>query len=745
MDFLFFDKRPMFLFGTAIIFGAYIATGESIIQACILAALITAGAFAGKTNIKYIFIALLLGAGFFIYAHYYTEYLDNEYLHLDGKYCVINGKVISINKEKEEYTLATVKPDGYGNKKIKVYLLDNPYELIQGDKISFGGILHKPAPATNPGGYDARKIMYSDGIAAYIFAEAESVNINGGFTFGNIFGYIRKSIVDNCRKLLGEDRGSILAGMLIGDKTGLDPAVEDGFRDSGLSHTMAVSGAHVAYILAPLIFIFSKFGVERRKYYPWLLAVLLFFALLTGFQPSVARASLTAALMLIGGIISRETDSLNSLACSAVILIAANPFAIFDAGFILSYVCVIAILIFYKPLLAIIGKSPVARVLAITIAVQVGVFPATAKLFYSVQVFSTISNLLIFPVRALLAISGWIMYFISTICMPLARLFAVPVSILTDSIVEVASLFGSNSLSSVNVPFIPVWIIGLYSVSVYLVLHMKKHLLVPAAVASLAIMGYLMFFAVPVDTYVFFDSGQADCFLVKTDMGRDIIIDTGKYADCNSIAHFCGDYIDCIFITHAHIDHIGGLESILGRFRVGAVFVPGCGSAEMTGVRDMCTLAGVPCIELKAGTDMELDGYDISVLNPLDKDYLSLNDTSLVLKLTHGDKSLLYCGDIEMPAEIDLLAGGCDLAADIFKVPHHGAAGSAYKRFYEAVGPEAAIISCGENYFGHPSQDCMELLEGLPVYRTDQHGAIVIKAKKDGYKVTLCRRQIITE
>ena len=745
MDILFFDKRPMLLFGIAIITGVYIATGESTLQAVILAVLVVLGALLGKTNIKYIIIAVFLGLSFFVYAYYSMGSYDRAFSQFDGKHCVINGKITSIDAEKEEYTLVTIKPNGFGIKKIKAYLLDNPYRLIQGDKISLEGTLHKPETVSNPGGYDTRKILYSDGAAAYIFAEAKTVSINDGITAGSVFGLLRMNITDNCIKLLGEKRGSILTGMLIGDKTGLDPVVKAGFRDSGLSHTMAVSGAHVAYILAPLIFIFRKIGIERRKYYPWLLMVLLLFALLTGFQPSVARASLTVALLLIGGIISRETDSLNSLALSAVILIALNPFAIYDAGFILSYMCVLSILVFYKPIISITGKSPVSRVLALTIAVQIGILPATAKLFYSIQVFSVISNLLIFPVRALLAVMGWIMYFVSTFSIPLARVAAFPVGILTDSISEVAALFGGSAVSAVSVPFIPGWLVVLYIVSVYLALQLKRLSLIPVAVVTLALSVYMMFFAVPKDTYVFFDSGQADCFLVKTEKGRDIIIDTGKYAQCNSIAYFCGDYIDCIFLTHAHMDHVGGLAAILNRFRVGVVFIPGCGGAEMSGVENMCRSAGVPCIKLTEGETIEIDGYDIHVFNPFAKDYLSLNDTSLVLKLTHGDKSLLYCGDIEMPAEIDILANGCDLEADIFKIPHHGAFGSAYEGFYGEVRPEIAVISCGENYFGHPSLECLELLEGTAVYRTDLHGAVIIKYIKDGYRIKVCRTQITIE
>lgn len=745
MDILFFDRRPMLLFCIMIVCGVYTATGNSTGFAIITAILVVTGALIGKTRKKHIITALVLGLMFFFYGNICEKSFDNQYKEFDGVKCTADCTVTSVGVMKPEYTLVTVRPKGFLKKKIKVYLMDNQIELIQGDHIFLRGVLHKPTGATNPGGYDARKVQFSDGIAAYMFANSDDYSIGTEFSPGHIFGLLRKDIKDSCIGLLGYERGNILVGMMIGDKTNLDETVQGSFRDSGLSHTMAVSGAHVAYILAPLIFLFSKLGIDRRRYYPWLLAVLLFFALLTGFTPSVARATLTAGLMLIAGIFSNETEPLNSLALSAVILILMNPFCIYDAGFILSYISVASILIFYPMLLAITGKSPIMRILALTLAVQIGILPATAKLFYSVQVFSVISNMLIFPIRAVLAVTGWIMYLISIVFMPLAQIVSLIPGILTDSTASVAELFGTSVFSAVSVPYIPPWLVLLYITGIYFSLHFKRGRLIPITAIVVVVTFYMMFFAVPKNTFVFFDSGQADCFLIKTDKKRDIIIDTGKYALSNSLAHFCGDYIDMIFLTHAHQDHIGGLEAILERFRVGVVFIPGCKGAEMSGVRSLCTYYDVPCIGILAGNKLNLDGYEILVLNPSNVDNLALNDTSIVLKLNHGDKSLLYCGDIEMPAEISMIGSGCNLEADIFKVPHHGAVGSAYSEFFNEVSPKIAIISCGTNYFGHPSKEALNLLESAMVFRTDRDGAVIIKLKRDGFEYKICRNQTITK
>ncbi|MBN2557728.1 MAG: DNA internalization-related competence protein ComEC/Rec2 [Clostridia bacterium] len=739
MEILRFDGRPMLLLGAAAVCGIYMATGGSPWTALVLVLILLAGAWIFGTSRKYIAAAVAAVLIFWVYGQVYEKILDESYSQFAGKECIITGTVSSVEASGGEYTLLSIKPAGPTGRKIKAYLFDCGFEYMQGDRIRIKGTIRKPGPAVNPGGYDARKMMYADGMTAMIFANNGDASYMDGFTPGKIFGFARRDITRTCMDLLGADNGGILAGMMIGDKSYLDPETKTEFRDSGLSHTMAVSGSHVAYLLGPLMFIFAKAGIERRKYYPWLMAILALFAMLAGLQPSVLRASLTASVMLTAGMLSRETDSLNSLAFSALVLLAVNPFALYDAGFILSYACVLSILLFHKPLAARLGRGAYADILGMTIAVQIGILPVTAKLFYTVQIFSIISNMLIFPVRAVLAVSGWLMYFLNKLLPPLAGLAAVPVGWLTSSIASVAELFGASGMSVVSVPFIPAWAVAVYYIAFYVILHYPKYSLHAASSIAAAAALCIGIFSFSADLCVFFDSGQADCFLIKSARG-DILIDTGGHALGSPIAHFCGDYIDAIFISHAHEDHTGGLSDILERFRVGVVYIPGGRFTEMEEIADMCKRYDVACRTLLAGGRLNAGGYVIEVLNPMDKCYLSLNDTSLVLKLTCGQNTMLFCGDAGIPAEMDMMSRAESLDADIFKVPHHGAGNAAYEKFFSAVSPEISVISCGLNYFGHPSSETLGLLRDSTVFRTDMDGAVIIRMTRGGYKVKTVKK-----
>jgi competence protein ComEC len=143
----------------------------------------------------------------------------------------------------------------------------------------------------------------------------------------------------------------------------------------------------------------------------------------------------------------------------------------------------------------------------------------------------------------------------------------------------------------------------------------------------------------------------------------------------------------------------------------------------------------VKCLELAAGDLLKIDGYSINVLHPESKRYLSLNDTSLVLKLEYGGHDMLFCGDIEKMSEADMLDKVENLESDVLKVPHHGSQTSASQDFLDKVSAKIAVIPCGRNVFGHPAAQMLEALEEARVYRTDLDGAVTVKIKKDEYKV----------
>jgi len=115
----------------------------------------------------------------------------------------------------------------------------------------------------------------------------------------------------------------------------------------------------------------------------------------------------------------------------------------------------------------------------------------------------------------------------------------------------------------------------------------------------------------------------------------------------------------------------------------------------------------------------------------------SINENSVVLKVTHKNVAFLLMGDAGIPEEMRLMKSGYDLKSDIYKVPHHGSWYSASREFLSAVSPEVSIIEVGPNRYGHPAQGVLDLLEkeGSHIYRTDMNGNIVVRSDGEGFTV----------
>ena len=241
-------------------------------------------------------------------------------------------------------------------------------------------------------------------------------------------------------------------------------------------------------------------------------------------------------------------------------------------------------------------------------------------------------------------------------------------------------------------------------------------------------------------TVHYIDVGQADCTLLECG-GQTMLIDGGNVDDSSLVVSYLKnqgiEHLDYMVCTHAHEDHVGGLSGPLNTCTVGTVFAP---VAEYESV----AFANFVKYTHAQGLDVTVPEVDDSfllgearviVLGPR-KTYEDPNDTSIVLRVDHGENSFLFTGDMEATAEADLLAAGCDLDADVLKVGHHGSSTSTSYVFLREVMPEYGIISCGAgNTYGHPHEEVTGRLydAGVTVYRTDEQGTVV--ATSDGAEI----------
>lgn len=269
----------------------------------------------------------------------------------------------------------------------------------------------------------------------------------------------------------------------------------------------------------------------------------------------------------------------------------------------------------------------------------------------------------------------------------------------------------------------------------------KISLIIGMAASLAAIFLFWLYWRAPKNLEVdFLDVGQGDAILIKAPGGQNVLIDGGPDKGVvKRLAEnmpFWDKQIDLMILTHPHDDHVTGLIDVLKRYRVKRILYTGAIHSApnyltwLKLVRDkkvpLTIIDKEQTINLSQGAKMQILYPAESLLN---KTLADLNDSSIIIKLIHGQNKFLLTGDASEKVEKILLKGGADLSAEVLKVAHHGSQYSTSQEFLENVRPKLAVIGVGkDNDFGHPNLRIIKRLEriGAEIFRTDLGGTVKI-------------------
>lgn len=684
--------------------------------------------------------------------------LDKEYYPNQDK---ISFRVKVSQIERGDFSIRT-----QGLILVNTYLDDCPYEY--GDVLKIKGKLEKPLGQKNFGEFDYELYLAREKIFTYINIWQEKDIQKIGEDDSNFLVSFSLSARDKIKEItkqtLPPPYNYLLVGMLLGEKSFIPSHLKEIFAEAGIMHILAVSGLHVGIIAMALLALLSMLKLPKKFKLFTLILILITYASITGFRPSVLRATIMFILLIGGKLINRSRNLNISLFFAAFLILLLNPLILYDAGFLLSFI-VTFFIINLSPILQRLFSKIVVWIknpLAVSTAAWVGIFPLSAYFFSKVSIISIISNIFIIPLTGIAVILGFITFFIGLVSISLAGLFANLNYLVLNLITLIAKSFSSLPFAFIYVAQPSVMLIILYYLTVFFIIEIfykktlspkikKKAILIVLSVTLLIIIVQVFY---PADNLKvnFINVGEGDCILIEAPNKINILIDGGgtPQSDFDVGNKIVIPYlrrkginkIDLLILTHPHLDHLEGLLPILKEFKVDMVLDSGllCDSSEYKEFISLILEKGISYHKAKAGDNFIFsNNLEIFLLNPLyDSDFYEesdFNNASIVVKLFYKNANFLFTGDIEEAVEKKLLVWQNILQSDILKVAHHGSSTSTNLEFLDKVNPNIAVITVGKNHFGHPSQKIIERLEdkNIQIYQTDEDGTVIIRTNGQEY------------
>lgn len=648
---------------------------------------------------------------------------------------------------------------------VNVYNFKNVNDYSPGTGLVLKGVLRSPPGSRNPGGFNYENYLYAKKIPATMYLSANNTEKTGHIKKLPLkrFGLnLRRYILDTLDKNLSEEKAALIGAMLTGYRGNMTESMENAFSAAGLTHIMAVSGANIAFLIFPLLWIFSMAGMDRRISSVIAIPFIFLYLLVTGIEPSVLRASVMAVLLLLGKALHRRVEVVNSVAVTAFLLLIINPFMLFDVGFQLSVGATLGLGILYKRVREVFPKKVpgfVSETIASTLSAQAGVFPLLIMYFNRISLVSIFTNLLVVPVTGFATCLGAVCVAAASISPFLGKITGYALEAVLHFILAVADTCASFEWAEVYTQHWSYCFIFLYYALLILwgkygwdFFRYNKAKLV----ACILLTGIVLFIrgVVPGQLKVIFaDVGQGDCILISTPEGRNYLIDgagtyneeeTGYYGRqviLPMLMHQRIPHIDMAFVTHAHSDHMAGVLTLIEIYPVKSVGLPEYPNAEsdFDKLIGLCESKNIPVFFYKEGDIVHMDSKTtFEVINPPSENISfggNLNDTSVCGMLKFKDLSILLTGDIEREAEKMLIKYGNYIDCDILKVAHHGGKESTTPEFLSVAKPETAVISVGRNNYGHPSEEVIQRLmqSGTRFYTTEECGAVIVESNGNHY------------
>ena len=545
-----------------------------------------------------------------------------------------------------------------------------------------------------------------------------------------------------------------LTAELTGDKSAMDDGDYLAMQETGLAHLFAVSGLHCAFLVTLLALLISR---RQRLLCAVTIPLLLFYMVMVGMSPSVVRACIMQIFLLIAPLFRRGSDPLTSLAAALLVILLCNPFAAASVSLQLSFSATLGMVLLSPRLYKLLtgwykGKCRplrtalcfVAANLSATLSAVVFTAPLTAWYFRIFVLVAPLSSLLAVPAAGWSFMAAFVTVLLGFVWLPLASLLGWISWALVRYILWIANGMMSWRYHAVYFtnPYLIYWLLFLYAAFIGCAATPdgKRKYLLASALSVLTLTAAIWVnrqdYQYGVLTALTLDVGQGES-VILTSGGETALVDCGSsnsYKDPGGLAadtlHSMGvRELSAVVVTHYHADHTNGLYEVLRRIPVQTIYLPDI--EDEYGVRErLVSLAEEKGAQVTYVTKETADtlGDTVLTIYPPVQSGGDLNELGLTALASAGDFDLLITGDMSGSTEKKLVETYALPDIEVLVVSHHGSRYSSNIRFLKAVTPEAAVISVGDNNYGHPSEETLQrlLAVGADIWRTDQQGTIRI-------------------
>lgn len=549
-----------------------------------------------------------------------------------------------------------------------------------------------------------------------------------------------------------EVTAAFVSAMLVGERDGLSIEDETAMSEVGLSHLFSVSGLHCTFLVTLLGLMIRP--ARRRLFAAVSMAVLFFYMLVAGLSPPIVRSCIMLCFVLLAPIFRRDSDGPTALGASLLVILLCNPYAAASVSLQLSFTATAGILWASGPLYELCMKLPVKKAavrrlwgfVSASVSASLGALvltiPLTAIYFNIFTLVSPLSNLLVVPAASWAFMSSFVTVLLGFVWLPAARIIGWLVWALVHYSLAVAHLLMSlpgHALYFSN-RYLKYWLGYAYLMFGVCLLSRGRRKYVLAGVLAALTLALTVWLGSA--DYHF---GQLGVMTLDVGQGESVLLYSGDEAilvDCGS----SNTHIDAggvaadqlltmgfarlraVAVTHYHADHTNGLDELLTRIDVDTLYLPRI--EDEYGVKErLLELAkryGIRVEFVEEETSAALGEASVRLYPPLGEG--DLNEQGLTVLCTSGDFDALITGDMAGSTEKRLVERYTLPDIELLVVGHHGSKYSSASAFLDAVQPETAVISVGNNSYGHPSDEALLRLmaAGCEIYRTDLQGHVLL-------------------